>query len=94
MRGVFCAIEAELLPICAQSCRRVSEVEEGEVFGVAAIAWLANGSTPDASILKGGPERGCVDGAAVGGVLIDEEDGLVGEKRARDVGVPRRVITS
>ena len=71
------AVEAKLTPCGAQSDRIVSEIEEGEVLGVPAIARLANGSAPDAGILKTGAKGRNVYRMAVGGSLIDENNGLI-----------------
>lgn len=85
------AVEAELTPCSAKSDRIVREIEEGEVLGVAAIAGMADGRTPDAGVLKSGAESGNIDGVTVGGVLIDEDDGLIGDKRAGEIVKAREV---
>ena len=88
---MFLVIEAKVLPGGAYRGRARAEIEEGEELCVAARSGLLDGGAPDADIFKARAQHRSIYGTAVTGVLIDKEDGLIGDERTREVVEAREV---
>ncbi len=89
--GMFLVIEAEVLPGGAHRGRARPEIEEGKEFGVTPRARFVDGGAPDANIFKACAQGRGIDGPAIGGVLIHEENGLVGNERTCEIVEPSQV---